>query len=222
MIKIKECKKIMKTCKDCGELKFIKHFKRDKCMKDGHYNFCEKCRYIRMKKYECICKNCGKSFIGKKNQEFCCIECKNKTHSENLKGDKNPFFGKKHSKETKKKMSENHADFTKEKHPRWKSDMTQEEREIRDTFKRVNNEYKKWRIEVYKRDNYTCKCCGQTKGGLNAHHLNGYDNFKSQRYDVNNGVTLCKDCHKEFHKIYGKGNNTKEQFEEFLKIKKEK
>lgn len=32
-------------------------------------------------------------------------------------GDKNPFFGKKHTKETKEKMSKNHADFSGDKNP---------------------------------------------------------------------------------------------------------
>jgi hypothetical protein len=29
-------------------------------------------------------------------------------------------------------------------------------------------------------------------------------------------MTLCKECHKEFHQIYGKGDNTKKQFEEWI------
>ena len=220
MIKIKECRKIMKLCKDCGELKLIKQFKKNKPMKDGYYNFCEKCRYIRMKKYKHICENCSKEFIGTKTQKFCGIECKNKFHSEHLKGDKNPFYGKKHSEETKKKMSENHADFSGENHPMWNNSITQEERETRDVLKRVNIEYKEWRHLIFERDSYTCQCCGDNKGGnLNAHHLNGYDKFKEQRYDVDNGITLCIKCHKEFHKKYGKGNNTLEDFKEFYKDK---
>ena len=36
---------------------------------------------------------------------------------------------------------------------------------------------------------------------------------------MTNGVTLCEDCHKEFHKIYGYGNNTEKQYEEFINNK---
>ena len=76
---------------------------------------------------------------------------------------------------------------------------------------------KKWRRDVYKRDDYTCQCCGIRGGRLNAHHLNGYKWCVEQRTDVNNGATLCVDCHKLFHKIYGNKHNTAEQYYDFLK-----
>lgn len=83
---------------------------------------------------------------------------------------------------------------------------------------RIVEGYNTWRREVYERDSYTCQCCGDNKGGnLNAHHLNSYNSNKEQRTDLNNGITLCEICHKEFHKIYGNGNNTKTQFEQFIK-----
>lgn len=63
-----------------------------------------------------------------------------------------------------------------------------------------------------------CQCCKGTSKNLNAHHLNGYHWFVEGRFNVENGITLCEDCHKQFHKLYGMRNNTKEQFEEF-KIK---
>lgn len=37
--------------------------------------------------------------------------------SERFKGEKNPFYGKKHSEETRQKMRENHADFSGNKNP---------------------------------------------------------------------------------------------------------
>ncbi len=44
-------------------------------------------------------------------------ESERRSISERTKGDKNPFYGKKHSEKTKKRMSENHADFTGDKNP---------------------------------------------------------------------------------------------------------
>ena len=41
-------------------------------------------------------------------------------------GKYNPFYGKKHTAETKQLMSKNHADFTKEKHPGWGSKRSEE------------------------------------------------------------------------------------------------
>lgn len=73
---------------------------------------------------------------------------------------------------------------------------------------------------VYERDNYTCQCCGDSKGhNLVAHHLDGYNWCREKRTDVNNGITLCDKCHKEFHHIYGYKDNTKIQFDEFLNKK---
>jgi len=73
--------------------------------------------------------------------------------------------------------------------------------------------YADWVYSVFERDNYTCQNCGEKKyGDLNAHHLDGYNWCISRRIDVTNGVTLCTDCHKEFHHNYGYGNNTEEQF----------
>jgi 5-methylcytosine-specific restriction endonuclease McrA len=76
-----------------------------------------------------------------------------------------------------------------------------------------------WRSQVYKKDNYTCQHCSAQGNYLNAHHINGYNWYEAGRFDVNNGATLCRECHKLFHKIYGHGYNTKEQFEDFLKNK---
>lgn len=100
--------------------------------------------------------------------------------------------------------------------PRYNHNLTDEQRRQNES-RHSQFIYRQWINKILKRDKYTCQLCGH-KGKLNAHHLDGYDNFESKRYSVNNGITLCQECHKKFHKIYGYGNNTKSQFENFVKI----
>lgn len=78
--------------------------------------------------------------------------------------------------------------------------------------------YIRWASEVKRRDHYTCVVCGRRGIALNSHHLNAWASHPTERYDLQNGVCLCKDCHDRFHAIYSKGKNTKEQFEEFKTI----
>jgi hypothetical protein len=82
---------------------------------------------------------------------------------------------------------------------------------------RIVDGYNTWRRQVYERDNYTCQWCGDDKGhNLNAHHINGYNWDKEHQTDINNGITICKKCHKEFHNKYGNGNNTEQQFKQYI------
>lgn len=49
-----------------------------------------------------------------------------------------------------------------------------------------------------------------------SHHLDGFSWAFDKRFDVDNGIFLCKECHLEFHNLYGRGKNTKEQFFEYM------
>lgn len=62
---------------------------------------------------------------------------------------------------------------------------------------RVSMEYKLWREAVYKRDDYRCMHCGERGGKLNADHILPFAFFERLRFDINNGQTLCVDCHKK-------------------------
>lgn len=98
-----------------------------------------------------------------------------------------------------------------DKHWNWNSDRTEEDRQDRHNGNKA--QINEWRKKVYDRDNYTCQHCHLSKSHhLIAHHLNGYDNYKEERFLVSNGITLCDECHKDFHHKYGYGNNTKKQF----------
>lgn len=57
--------------------------------------------------------------------------------------------------------------------------------------------YKKWRSDVYKRDNHTCQWPGcNLKKKLNAHHIKTWSQYPSLRFCVANGITLCYYHHK--------------------------
>jgi len=62
-------------------------------------------------------------------------------------------------------------------------------------------EYKEWRNKVFERDNFTCQICGDDRGGnLNAHHIKSFKDYPELRYDINNGITYCEECHIKIHK----------------------
>ena len=66
-------------------------------------------------------------------------------------------------------------------------------------YKRIrkSKEYKLWREAVFKRDDYTCIWCGQRGGYLNADHIKPFALFPELRFAIDNGRTLCVDCHKK-------------------------
>jgi len=101
-------------------------------------------------------------------------------------------------------------------HPNWQGGITPLRALIRNLI-----EYKNWRKEVFKRDDYTCQECDKTKCYVEAHHikefhiilaefLKEYDQFSPMEdketlvrlaikykpfWNIDNGQTLCKDCH---------------------------
>lgn len=79
--------------------------------------------------------------------------------------------------------------LSKEKHWNWQGGLTEKYWDIRMTF-----EYDKWRKRVLERDNYTCQFCG-TKQRLEVDHIKPVSLFKELIYEINNGRTLCHNCH---------------------------
>jgi hypothetical protein len=56
---------------------------------------------------------------------------------------------------------------------------------------------------VLKRDNYTCQKCEEKDVELHCHHFTGVEQNPIESADLDNCITLCKDCHKGVHKNTG-------------------
>lgn len=148
------------------------------------------------------------------------------------RGSKNPMFGKCHSEETKRKMSEarkgrvnsresieknriantgkkrtpeQRAKISKalagqkrpwhagENNPNWRGGKTEESKIIRCSL-----EYRQWRTAVFERDNYLCIIGGKEHGNkLNADHIKPFATHPELRFAVDNGRTLCEECHRK-------------------------
>ena len=170
-------------------------------------------------KIEYKCDNCTKTYktvysnYVKKNLskgDFC-YRCSLKEYNS---GELNHNFGKKLECGFKPgKENYSHINFRGSNNPNYNPNLTNEERlQKRDLLKNIT-----WRNKVYKRDNYLCKICKTKGSGLEAHHLNGYTEFKKERFRTVNGITLCKEHHKQYHKTFGYKNSTKQKFKQFIK-----
>ena len=120
--------------------------------------------------------------LGKKMSESTIEKIRNK-----LIGRPSKFKGKKR------------PEFAGKNNPAWKGGVTKKTNKIRNSI-----EYISWRTQVFERDKFTCKKCGIIGANLNAHHKIPFSeliNTKDEKliFDLNNGITLCVDCHQKEH-----------------------
>jgi hypothetical protein len=185
----KNCRVVI-NCALCGKPKSIRaSTKRERnycsldCARKGHSKFSSQ---------NVDCAYCGTEFIKKNSQmftdkHFCSRECMGEWQSKFLLGE-NSY--------------------------NWKDGKMDLISRVRSLKKMIE-----WRNEVYKRDGYTCQKCGDNTGGnLEAHHKKHLSDLirelnlvditdaieSKELWDIDNGITLCDDCHIETHKTESK------------------
>jgi len=76
------------------------------------------------------------------------------------------------------------------------------------------DKYNNWRIQIFIRDEYTCQKCGDLGGKLQAHHIKPFATILKENkiitldsaiqcaelWNLDNGITLCKKCHKQYRR----------------------
>ena len=179
---------------------FEKHFseKTKKKISNSRYEFKKKLGYINSPETRKKISNALKGRILSKEHI--------KHISKSNKSKKKPPFTEEH----KRKLSESG------KYPRpwlrgknsnfWKGGKTKLIKLIKASYN-----YKKWRNDIFIRDIFTCQECGKGGNNLQPHHKipisiiikdNNIENMDDARkceelWNINNGITLCKTCHKK-------------------------
>lgn len=120
--------------------------------------------------------------------------------------------GRSLSEETKEKISNSlEGKLVGRENPNWKGGADTEAQRIRRKIwgSRI---LKKWRKQVFERDNYKCQLCGKcSDGDLQAHHIIPLREAPNLVLDVGNGITLCESCH--IHRV----NNHEDEFFDYFK-----
>ena len=132
--------------------------------------------------WRCLC-SCG-------NEHFVCVRSLRSGHTLTC-GDRGVHYSGENSPNWGGKLCQSGKD-----NPNWRCGVTSEHMLVR-----MSKGMQEWRMSVYERDWFACQLCGYKGADLCAHHIQKFSEYEQGRFDIYNGITLCRDCHL---KTYGK------------------
>ena len=179
----------LKWCTKCKSWRPRSEFNKDHSRYDGLSSSCVHCDRVKVKIDR---KGIPNPMKGKKMRPEVC-----KKLSALRKGKPQPWKRKPRTDEERRKISEGVKKVAKRgsENPSWKGGKSRERSLVQATF-----EYQEWRRKVFERDRFVCQDRGYSNGGiLEAHHILPFSKYPDRRFDVDNGVTLCKYCHQIRH-----------------------
>lgn len=103
------------------------------------------------------------------------------------------YLGKKLSREHVENMMKNQIYYSGEKSRRYVKDRSKLKINRRHSYDSL---CKEWAKKIKNRDHWKCLMSNpDCSGRLEAHHILSWRDYPELRYDVNNGITLCKFHH---------------------------
>lgn len=154
-----------------------------------------------------LCLTCGNEFrfSPSDDQKYCSVECCNKS-PEKSEVSRRLAHAAWDNDESRQRLLEGIKRRSQD--PTWRSAAHFQQGTAHPKFRgnkrgrdidAARYEYKAWHKAVLRRDDYTCQICGERGGRLQAHHIKEWAEYPESRYDVDNGMTLCKGCHRRLH-----------------------
>lgn len=191
-IEVPRMERVSKPCSNCGS-----DVTRLESQFSGELQYCsKKCESEDKKERSTFnCENCGDTVERVPSQVtsekyYCSKECRH----EHQRGENHPRYS----------TIRIDCEYCEESFERTPSELAKNKNycseecyhlDVKTDRDKNSHEYKRWRNEVRNRDDWQCQDCGWTGDRIEAHHIESWSEKPEKRFELDNGKSLCIECH---------------------------